>query len=67
MGEERVAGWRLAAIMAADPPVHRPLTRADEDGAVTGLRTQRRELNAAAIPSRTGRIIKAARALEVIE
>jgi putative tryptophan/tyrosine transport system substrate-binding protein len=45
MGEGRVAGSRLAAILAADVAGDSRLTRAYEEGAIVGLRTQRYQLN----------------------
>ena len=59
MGERRVAGRRLAAILAADVAGYSRLIRADEEGTIARLRTLRRELIDPAIDGHAGRIIKA--------
>jgi adenylate cyclase len=58
MGERRVAGRRLAAILAADVAGYSRLIRADEEGTIARLRTLRRELIDPAIDGHAGRIIK---------
>jgi adenylate cyclase len=59
MGERRVAGRRLAAILAADVAGYSRLIGADEEGTIGRLRTLRRELIDPAIDTHNGRIIKA--------
>jgi adenylate cyclase len=58
MGERRVAGRRLAAILAADVAGYSRLIRADEEGTIARLRILRRELIDPAIDAHSGRIIK---------
>lgn len=58
MGERRVAGRRLAAILAADAVGYSRLIRADEEGTITRLRALRRELIDPAIDAHGGRIVK---------
>jgi adenylate cyclase len=58
MGERRVVGRRLAAILAADMAGYSRLIRADEEGTIGRLWTLRRELIDPAIDTHNGRIIK---------
>lgn len=58
MGERRVAGRKLAAILAADVAGHSRLTRADEEGTVARLSTLRRELIDPTLDAHGRRVIK---------
>lgn len=58
MGERRVAGRRLAAILAADVVGYSRMVRADEEGTIARLRALRRDLIDPAIDRHSGRIIK---------
>jgi class 3 adenylate cyclase len=58
VSEKRIAGRKLAAILAADIAGYSRLTRADEDGTIARLRTLRRELIDPAVDGHGGLIVK---------
>jgi putative tryptophan/tyrosine transport system substrate-binding protein len=58
MREKRLGGRRLAAILAADVAGYSRLTRLDEEGTITRLRTLRRELIDPAMDAFGGRITR---------